>query len=167
VKRHDLLIQGFAQASQQSPGLRLYIVGDGPLLPGLEAQVNTMALRERIFLVGGRPNDELCLWFNAADVSCLASVNEGWPNVLMESIACGTPVVATNVGGIPEIVNSPELGRLVDGDPMAFSEGILAALNQEWNRALLARHVQQRDWTSVAQQVQKFMTSKLDETIRK
>jgi teichuronic acid biosynthesis glycosyltransferase TuaC len=76
-------------------------------------------------------------------------------------------VVATNVGGIPEIVNSPELGRLVDGDPMAFSEGILAALNQEWNRALLARHVQQRDWTSVAQQVQKFMTSKLDETIRK
>ena len=57
---------------------------------------------------------ELCLWYNAADLFCLASEREGWPNVLFESLACGTPVVATKVGGIPEILRSEKLGILVE-----------------------------------------------------
>lgn len=162
VKRHELLMQAVRKISQRDPTLRLYVVGEGPLHSELEAQIEKLGLTGRVFLVGGRPNDELCLWFNAADVSCLASATEGWPNVLMESIACGTPVVATKVGGIPEIVGLPELGRLVDGDPGSLAEGIATALGQSWDRTLLVQHARQRDWALVAQEVYEFMRSQLE-----
>jgi teichuronic acid biosynthesis glycosyltransferase TuaC len=162
VKRHELLIRAVRRVSERYPKLRLYIVGEGPLYSELEGQVEKMGLAGRVFLVGGRPYDELCLWFNGADVSCLASASEGCPNVLMESIACGTPVVATKVGGIPEVVSLPELGRLVDGNPESLAEGIGTALGRSWDRALLVQHAEQRDWARVAQEVQEFMRSQLE-----
>jgi teichuronic acid biosynthesis glycosyltransferase TuaC len=162
VKRHELLIRAVRRVSERYPKLRLYIVGKGPLHSQLEVQVEEMGLAGRVFLVGDRPHDELCLWFNAADVSCLASASEGCPNVLMESMACGTPVVATKVGGIPEIVRLPELGRLVNGDPESLAGGIVTALGQNWDRNLLAEHAQQRDWVLVAKEADEFMRSRLE-----
>jgi teichuronic acid biosynthesis glycosyltransferase TuaC len=162
VKRHELLIHAVGRLVRKNPTLRLYVVGEGPLRSELEAQVEKTGLTGRVFLVGGRPNEELSLWFNAADLTCLASASEGCPNVLVESIACGTPVVATKAGGIPEVVSSPELGRLVDGNPESLGEGIAAALGQSWDRTLLVRHAQQRDWLLVAQEVQEFMRSQME-----
>ena len=64
--------------------------------------------------MGRVPHDRLREVYAAADVSVLASVREGWPNVLLESMACGTPAVATRVGGVPEIIARPEAGAIVD-----------------------------------------------------
>jgi teichuronic acid biosynthesis glycosyltransferase TuaC len=162
VKRHELLIHAVGRLVKKNPTLRLYVIGEGPLRSELEAQVEKMGLTGRVFLVGARPNEELGLWFNAADMTCLASITEGCPNVLMESIACGTPVVATKVGGIPEVVSAPELGILVDGNPESVAEGIVASLGKSWDRTLLVRHAEQRDWFLVAHEVQEFMQSQLE-----
>src|SRR5262249_19186984 len=81
-----------------------------------------------ISFIGSRPQDELPDWYRASDLTVLPSRSEGLPNVLRESLACGTPFVASRVGGIPEIAGDGA-GRLVTpGDPVALAEGIALAL---------------------------------------
>ena len=106
AKGHQLTIRAVALLGNQFPSLRLYIIGEGPYRTELERLIKSLGLQERVQLLGKRPNEELPFWFSAASLSCLASSREGWPNVVTESLACGTPVVATRVGGIPEILHS-------------------------------------------------------------
>jgi teichuronic acid biosynthesis glycosyltransferase TuaC len=159
VKSHNLLISAIAEISSRNQDLLLYIVGEGPERPRLEADILSRGLEKRIFLPGNRPNQELALWFNAADISCLASSREGWPNVISESIACGTPVVATRVGGVPEIVTSPELGVLVEPNAQALAEGIELALDRKWDRQTLLRTAESRTWGVVAEEVERYIAS--------
>jgi teichuronic acid biosynthesis glycosyltransferase TuaC len=72
---------------------------------------------------------------------------------IMEALGCGTPVVATNVWGAPEILTTPEVGILVERNPNAIAEGLLLALNREWDRPKIHRHVSQRTWHQVAEEV--------------
>lgn len=153
AKRHSLLIQSLVEVAEKYPDLRAYIVGEGPLRSELLTLIEAAGMKDHVVLVGGKPNRELYLWFSAADVSCLASSREGWPNVIMESIACGTPVVATKVGGVPEILDSSELGVLVDGEESAIAAGICAALERTWNRQSLVRIAESRTWKAVAEEV--------------
>ena len=82
---------------------------------GVEIEIAAeLGVAERIRFLGRVPHDRLRDVYGAADVSVLASVREGWPNVLLESMACGTPAVATRVGGVPEIITRPESGAIVD-----------------------------------------------------
>jgi teichuronic acid biosynthesis glycosyltransferase TuaC len=159
VKNHKLLISAFAKVAEGLPDLRLYIVGDGPLRLALENLIRGLRLQEKVSLVGPRPNQELALWFSAADVSCLVSFREGWPNVLMESIACGTPVVATRVGGVPEILCSPGLGAIAEQNPESVAATLQAAMAREWNRKALALHAQARAWDIVAEEVVLYFAS--------
>ncbi len=115
----------------------------------------------RICLIGNQPNERLRLWYSAADVSCLASLREGWANVLLESMACGTPVVATNVWGAPEVLTSPELGVLVEQNCPAIAAGLEFALEKRWNREALIRQASARTWEVVASEVQKYFTLRL------
>jgi glycosyltransferase involved in cell wall biosynthesis len=86
-------------------------------------------------------------------VSVLATQSEGWPNVLLESLACGTPVVATRVGGSPEIVRHGEDGFLVPyGDAAALRDTLLRAVEQPWDRDAIVRHAQRFDWTESVEQ---------------
>jgi glycosyltransferase involved in cell wall biosynthesis len=103
------------------------IVGDGPLRAKLQQQIVEAGLPGHVCLRGPRPHTELPLWYRAADLVVLPSDSEGVPNVLVEAAACGTPFVATRVGGVPEIAHlSP--GRLVPpGDPSA-----LACAIEDW-----------------------------------
>lgn len=88
---------------------------------------------------------------NAADCFALASESEGWCNAIAESLACGCPVVATDVGGNREIVNDPSLGTLtVLNDPTALADGIVDALSREWDRRHVASTGGQRSWQQVA-----------------
>jgi teichuronic acid biosynthesis glycosyltransferase TuaC len=160
VKNHSLLISAFAKVLGDRPGLRLFIVGDGPLRPALEDLICKYSLQANVSLVGARPNEELFLWFSAADVSCLVSSREGWPNVLMESIACGTPVVATRVGGVPEILCSPELGMLAEQDTESIAAALKSALAKSWNRDALVRHARTRGWEQVAEEVERYLASR-------
>jgi glycosyltransferase involved in cell wall biosynthesis len=133
--------------------LNLLIVGEGTMRAELEQLVASLSLERHVRLVGAMPHESLRLWFSAADVFCLASAREGWPNVLLESMACGTPVVATSIWGVPEIVQSEALGTLVERDPESIAEGLHQALRKEWSREGIVAHARERSWSRTADSV--------------
>jgi teichuronic acid biosynthesis glycosyltransferase TuaC len=161
-KGYHLLIPALAQIARCYPRLKLYIIGTGPCRGELEALIEKLGLAEQVSLAGPQPNEDLHLWYSAADVSCLTSSREGWPNVILESMACGTPVVATRVWGTPEVIISPELGIMVDQTTESIASGLQAALTKQWDRKLIERHAHQRTWDVVALEVERFFQSRLN-----
>jgi glycosyltransferase involved in cell wall biosynthesis len=136
----------------------VYVIVGGPR-PGeiyqrrLQAAAERLGIAGHVVFAGPRPQGELRQWFAAADVSVLATQTEGWPNVLLESLACGTPVVSTRVGGVPEIVRHGEDGLLVPyGDPAALRDALVSALSRDWDRAALVHHAQRFDWNESVEQ---------------
>jgi teichuronic acid biosynthesis glycosyltransferase TuaC len=160
-KNHALLISAFAKISGGHPNYRLSIVGEGPMRSELEAGIRDAGLQEKVLFAGTRPNEELLWWYNAADVSCLASAREGWPNVVMESLACGTPLVATRAGGIPEIITTPELGVLVEPKEDEIADGLRLALAKQWDREALAGRARSRGWDQVAAEVEEYFAPRI------
>lgn len=161
-KGHAIVIRAIAQLAREMPDLRFYVLGDGPVRAELQSLIDQIGLCERVRLVGKRPNEELGHWFAAADVSCLASEREGWPNAVTESLACGTPVVATRVGGIPEIISSEELGILTERSVEGFEAGLRAAFTRIWDRTTIAAHVRNRTWDVVAGEIKALLESKFN-----
>ena len=98
------------EAMRQLPDFALLIVGDGPERERLSGLISAHDLSGRVRLLGPRPHRDLPDLYGAADASVLASSREGWANVLLESMACGTPVVAANIWGNPEVVRAPAAG---------------------------------------------------------
>ena len=113
-KGHDLVIEALAALLPSHPQARLVIVGEGPARAGLEALARRLGVEPKVTLTGALPQAELPRWYSAADLLVLASSREGWANVLLEAMACGTPVVATRIWGTPEVVASPQAGRLAE-----------------------------------------------------
>ena len=124
-----------AHAAEQLQDIDVIFVGSGP---------------EKITAgqcVGARPHEEIPSWMNASDVLCLPSLNEGLPNVALEAMACGLPVVASRVGGVPEIVQEGVNGFLVPpSDPNALAEALRRALATKWNHEAVRASVSQFDW---------------------
>jgi len=154
VKGHHRLLRAFQSLSAKIPQLHLYMVGEGASRTELEAFATSLGLRGRAHFVGSCPNDLLHFWYSAADVCCLASSREGWPNVVLESLACGTPVVATRVWGTPEILTSPELGTLVEQIDESLAAGLENALTRHWDRSRMVQFARARDWPTVAREVE-------------
>ncbi|MDP2929912.1 MAG: glycosyltransferase family 4 protein [Candidatus Omnitrophota bacterium] len=122
VKGVEALVSGLA--GWRVCGL-LVLVGDGPLEGMLRAKVKELGIEDRVVFAGRKAHDEIRYYMNACDVFCLPSLNEGCPNVLLEAIACRKYVVATRVGGIPEIIESDETGIMVEpGRPVELAEAI-------------------------------------------
>lgn len=159
VKGQDVLIRAFNQLRSRFPDLRLYLVGEGRERPKLEKLIRSLGAEDVVHLAGSCPNERLSYWYGAADVSCLASSREGWPNVLLESLACGTPVVATRVWGTPEVISSAELGVLVDQTTDSIAAGLEAALSRKWDRDQLVAHARGRSWKVVGQEVEEYFKS--------
>ena len=154
VKGHDIALQALAQLAPRHPGARLVFVGDGPLRAALQAQAQALGMGAQVHFAGAVPNDRLAAWYSAADLLVLASRSEGWANVLLEAMACGTPVVATAVGGTAEVVGRPEVGRVVPPlDPVALAAGIEAMWAAPPDRAAVRAYAQSFGWdeTSAAQ----------------
>ncbi len=150
-KGQRLAVESLAMVRRQHPHAQLYVVGSGPDRHVLERQASELGLAHAVHLVGPVPNTELVNWYSAADVLLLASSREGWPNVLLESMACGTPVVAARVGGVPEIVQSPLVGRIVEErTAAAFSQAVLELLEQgrsaENQRSEVRQYAQGFSW---------------------
>lgn len=156
VKSQELLVSAMALLAPRHPTLRLYLIGDGPRRRSLQEQIDCKKLQGRVILVGGVSNEDLGTWFSAADVSSLVSSREGWPNVVTESIACGTPVVAARVGGISEIIRSPEMGLFVDRAPECIAEGIETALQRPWQRKEISEQIRKRTWSRVAEETENY-----------
>jgi glycosyltransferase involved in cell wall biosynthesis len=157
LKGYQFLIPVIARLSAQRPKIKLYIIGEGYFRTRLEALAQQEKVQDRVVFAGRKPNEELKYWYSAADVSCLASSREGWANVLLESLACGTPVVATRVWGAPEVITSPELGVLVDQTVDSILAGLETALGKPWDREALARYAGSRTWDVVAGEVENFL----------
>jgi len=122
-KAHDLIIR----ALPLLPDVRLVIAGGGTDLKILTDLAIELNVDSRVRFVGGLPQQELRNYYGAADALVLASSREGWANVLLESMACGTPVVASNVWGTPEVVSTPEAGVLMpERTPRGIADGVTA-----------------------------------------
>ena len=150
LKGHHLIID----ALRALPEHTLLIIGSGPERQALERRAREQGVAHRTRFVGLVAQSELRQYYTAADALVLASSREGWANVLLEAMACGTPVVATRVWGTPEVVAAPAAGVLIDArSAVGIAAGVArlaaAALTREATRAY-AENVSWRD-TSVGQ----------------
>jgi glycosyltransferase involved in cell wall biosynthesis len=152
----DILLRAFDRLRKGGhPDLRFLIVGkggeEGNAEPSLRALAAELGLGDAVVWAGAVPNAELRWYYGAADVFCLASEKEGWPNVILESLACGTPVVAAATWGVPEVLPSEEYGLLVkEREPGAFAERIGEALGRPWDTARIAGYAASNTWDKVA-----------------
>jgi teichuronic acid biosynthesis glycosyltransferase TuaC len=143
------LLEAFQRLVPGNPTLRLGMIGDGVWDTQLRHWVRNAGLSDRVFLPGGLPPERVARWICASDVLTLPSWSEGYPNVLVEALACGRPVVATDVGGAREIVTDRN-GILVPArDVDALCQGLKQALAAEWDPSEIARGMQ-RSWDDVA-----------------
>jgi len=163
-KGFHLLIPAFARIARVRESYRLYIVGEGDQKKELQELAIQHGVEERVSLVGAWKNEELRYWYSAGNLSCLVSSREGWPNVLLESLACGTPVIATHIWGVPEVIVSPELGVLVEQTVDSIAQGLTTALERPWNRETLIQYARLRTWDVVAEEVEQCLGSCLPPT---
>ena len=150
-KGHHLAIDAFRLLLSRYHTGQLVIVGEGVERQRLEKLASAPDLQGRVILVGAIPQQDLSRWYNAADVLVLASSREGWANVLLEAMACGTPVVATKVGGTPEVVRDERVGRLVEGrDGPSLAAGIEATLMNPPPRQFVRHYAEGFGWEEIS-----------------
>jgi teichuronic acid biosynthesis glycosyltransferase TuaC len=123
-KRQGLVIEALARLDAGT----LVLIGKGEDAARLRAQADALGLGERVILTGPLPQDEIARWLGAADVMCLPSASEGLANAWVEALACGTPVVITDVGGARELVDRAEAGALVEPEAGAVAGAIQSIL---------------------------------------
>lgn len=139
--------QRFAiEALQSIPKAILALVGDGPNRPELEALARRLGVEARVRFLGSLRHEELPLWLAAADVTLLASASEGLANVWVESLACGTPVVTTDVGGAREAIDRPEAGRLAERKPEALAAAVKEVLADPPDQQAVRRCSEKFSW---------------------
>jgi glycosyltransferase involved in cell wall biosynthesis len=140
------LLGAFARIAASRPRATLVFVGDGGMRKALEARAAELGLAARVRFVGRVPHELLKGWFAAASVFCLPSHAEGVPNVVLEAMACGTPVVSTDVGGVGEILPD-HAGILVQPkDEAGLTQALERALHQPWDRERTLAHAATFDW---------------------
>lgn len=144
VKSIPVLLEAFTRLDEQTD---LYLIGDGP-------ERDTLPRPARVHFLGEQPHHEIARWMAACDLVCLPSLNEGVPNVVLESFACGRPVVASRVGGIPEIHPGPSHGALTEaGNAADLAEKLAWALDQKWDAQAIAASARQFSWRSNAETI--------------
>jgi teichuronic acid biosynthesis glycosyltransferase TuaC len=151
-KGHHVAIEALAELVGHRPGARLVVIGEGEERAALTALAARLGVADKVRLTGSLPNTELLKWYSAADVLLLCSSREGWANVLLESMACGTPVVATDIWGTPEVVGRPEAGRLVASrDGASFAKAIAELLSDGVDRAATRRYAEGFSWQATTE----------------
>jgi len=152
-KGHQETLQALARLGDD---VRLVLVGGDS--EGNERRLRALTARlglgARVIFAGRQPYERVPLYFAAADVCVLASHREGCPNVVLEALASGRPVVATSVGAVPDLITSPRLGRIVPPrEPGALSEALAEALSCSWDPEHIAAAETVRTWDEVAKEV--------------
>jgi len=142
------LIAGMASGT---PGVRLFIAGPGDYRGALGRLARDCGVADRVTFLGRVAQSQMPLWYRAADFFCFGSYHEGCPNAVLEALACGTPVLSTDVGGIPDLVEEARSGLLFKPrSDEAFAAAIRTALARPWDRAAIAALGSQRSWSHVA-----------------
>jgi glycosyltransferase involved in cell wall biosynthesis len=147
-KGHDRTIAALTHL----PGWRLLIAGEGPERQALLALAETLGVADRVRLLGALPHGELSKLYSAADLSVLASSREGWANVLLESMACGTPVVASPIPGNPEVVQSRAAGVIAPTNtPEGIAEAVRELLASPLDRAATRAYAERFGWAQTSE----------------
>jgi len=146
-KRNELVLEAAAGID----GLHIVVVGRGAESSRLARLARERAMSHRVHFLDEMPQERLRLVYSAADALVLASKREGWPNVLLESASCGTPVIAFNVGGVPEILTDPAAGTIVRGDHSAerLADAIRALLSRAPDPAAVRAAAVRFSWEPV------------------
>ena len=142
-KGHELAIGALVSL----PDALLFIVGEGPERGSLETMASRLGVGARVRFLGAIPHEQLREIYGAADASILASSREGWANVLLELMACGTPVIASDIPGTREVVAGPAAGRLMrDRSPHAIAEGVRALFAEPTDRSATRAYAERFSW---------------------
>ena len=144
------LIEATARLRDRGQQFLLCLIGDGPLMGELHARIEELKLTENVHLAGRQEHEVVANWFGACDVFCLPSLREGCPNVVIEALTSGRPVVASRVGGIPEMV-SATTGILVEPeDNSALADALDEALTRKWDEKHIASTMRGNTWSAAA-----------------
>ena len=157
-KGHHRIIELLPSLLTAYPDLLFAVVGgpsvEGDTGPKLRALTSELGLSEHVRLVGACAHEQIPTWLRAADLFCLATRNEGRPNAVIEAMACGLPVVTTDVGGNAEIVKPGQDGLLVPfGEPAALLEALRRGLATRWDHEAISQRARARTWDQTAEQV--------------
>ena len=174
VKGPDILLQAWARLQRSLAPARphahtptLLLLGDGPMRGRLERQARDLGVADTVQFLGSRPHEEVALWMNVADCLCLPSRAEGMPNVVLEALGAGLPIVATDVGAVLELLEGEPEARVVRTEvsgqkPVVSSErlesAIAAALAEVLGKsvgreAMAERHATVRTWREQAEEI--------------
>jgi glycosyltransferase involved in cell wall biosynthesis len=150
----DLLKAFNGVIKDQSQKVCLHFIGDGPLRTSLLQQIEADRLDDVVIVHGAINHEDIPVWLNAADLLVLPSINEGMPNVVLEALSCHTPVVASNVGGIPEIVDEGLTGYLFEPKNVKqLKEKIIKALNKQWLDDEFSQVTKDNTWSHTAKKL--------------
>lgn len=157
TKGHDLVIRAIAGI----PDACLLIAGQGPERGRLIELAAKLGVSDRVHLAGQLTQDDLRSLYSAADCLVLASVREGWPNVILEAMACGASIVASRVGGVPEILDGTDSGLLLDNrDVMSIVKAISELRARHLPRGHAQTHAARHGWNATtAGQISVFRTA--------
>lgn len=164
-KGHDLVIDALALLKPSFPSIRLIVIGQGPEHSRLESLAQARGIAANVTFAGPIANEKLAAWYGVADVLVLASSREGWPNVLLEAMACGTPVVATSVGGVPEMITDPQAGILAEErSATGIAQALSRMLTRPVERARVRSHAERFGWAPTSQEQLALFHSLVQET---
>lgn len=151
LKGHQELFEALARLVPSHPRLELALIGEGLMEGALRARAARPDLAGHVRFLGVRPAAEVARWLAAANLFCLPSHSEGCPNVVLEALSCGRPIVASRVGGVPELVD-PSCAILVPPrDSEQLAQALAQALRHPWDEAAIAARFS-RGWKQVAQE---------------
>lgn len=149
LKGQNLVIEALAAL----PGVHLVLAGKGPEEAALRKLAQRMNVESRVHLPGNVLPDQMALLLSAADAMVLPSLREGLANAWVEALACGTPLIITDVGGAREVVTNPQAGRLIARNASAIAQGIADILHAPPLQAEVAAQVAQFSWDANAAQL--------------
>ncbi len=149
LKGHIYILQSLVKL----PADRLVIIGAGELETKLKQQADRLGITDRVTFLPNIPHHELPGFYTRAKCTILMSSMEGMPNVALESLACGTPVVATNVGGLPEIITQNNGILLAERTTEALTDALKSAVGREWDRQRISQDMHYLDWSETARKL--------------
>lgn len=162
VKGLPYLIEAASFLLKTRRDLLFLLLGDGERKNKLHHMILNCGLEEGVRLLGSKPHEEIPDWMSSCDLLCLPSLSEGCPNVVIEALASGKPVVGTEVGDVPRLLTMSKGGYAVrPGDGKALADGIARTLDQVWDPGLLSRSVREFTWENTARRICRQVSEEL------
>jgi glycosyltransferase involved in cell wall biosynthesis len=141
IKNLPMMLDAIAHVRRRRGDVVLVLVGEGPQLPVLEARARELGIADAVRFIGYVRQEDTAAWYRTSDVFALSSDFDNSPNVVLEAMACGLPIVATDVGGLREYVTPPDNGMLTPkGDAVAFAAALLSYLENDDHARAVGRH---------------------------